>query len=119
MRHEGFGELLTRYQQGRVSRRTLLQGATALGLSAQAATLLAMRPVAAQSTPSAGEPSGELTIVLPRSLVALDPHGAQSVEEATAVVSSHIFDTLVVRDPASGELMPRLATSWEAENETT
>ncbi|MDQ3781173.1 MAG: ABC transporter substrate-binding protein [Chloroflexota bacterium] len=119
MRHEGLSELLTRYQQGRVSRRTLLQGATALGLSAQAATLLVTRPVAAQSTPSAGEPSGELTIVLPRSLVALDPHGAQSVEEATAVVSSHIFDTLVVRDPASGELLPRLATSWEAENETT
>ena len=44
MRHEELSELLTQYQHGRVSRRTLLQGATALGLSAQAATLLAPRP---------------------------------------------------------------------------
>lgn len=56
---------------------------------------------------------------MPRSLVSLDPHGAQSVEEATAVVSSHLFDTLVARDPASGELVPRLALSWQPLDELT
>lgn len=119
MRSHGFDGLVWGDRAGKLSRRRFVRGAVALGLSAQAATLLANGTAAVQSTPSSGTPSGELTVVLPRSLVALDPHGAQSVEEATAVVSSHVFDTLVVRDPVTGELGPRLATSWQAENPTT
>lgn len=114
-------ELIDGYRHGALSRRTLIQRLTAFGVTAPLAGLIAARPeaVSAQSTPSAGSPSGELVVVLPRSLVALDPHGAQSVEEATAVVSSHVLDTLIGRDPATGELVPRLATSWEAVDETT
>jgi peptide/nickel transport system substrate-binding protein len=109
--------LVRRRQTGDVSRRVFLQGIAALGLSLPLASLLERRGVSAlQATPEGDgrTPSGELTIVLPRSLVSLDPHGAQSVEEATAVISSHVFDTLLVRDPATGDLVPRLATSWQA-----
>jgi peptide/nickel transport system substrate-binding protein len=108
-------DLVRRRQSGSISRRAFLGGVTALGLSLPLATLLERQGAAAlQATPEGRMPSGELTIVLPRSLVSLDPHGAQSVEEATAVISSHVFDTLLVRDAASGELVPRLATSWQA-----
>ena len=108
--------LLRRYQTGAISRRQLLQAAAALGAGASAFSAVPRpRGAAAQST----TPSGDLTIVLPRSLVALDPHGPQSVEEATAVVSNHILGTLVRRDPATGELQPSLATSWEPTDETT
>ena len=112
--------LLRRYQSGAISRRQLLQGAAALGGGA-AALSTATRPrfAGAQATPSTGTPSGDLTVALPRTIVALDPHGAQSVEEATAVVNSHLLGTLVNRDPATGELVPALATSWEATDETT
>ena len=110
-------DLVRRRQTGSISRRSFMRGVTALGLSLPLATMLERHGVAAlQATPE-GEgrtPSGELTIVLPRSLVSLDPHGAQSVEEATAVISSHVLDTLLVRDAATGELVPRLATSWQA-----
>jgi len=104
-----------------MSRRSLVQRLAAVGVTAQLAGFLATRPEAAlaQSTPSTGAPSGELVVVLPRSLVALDPHGAQSVEEATAVVSSHVLDTLIGRDPVTGELVPRLATAWDATEPTT
>ena len=110
MRTDEIHTLLNRYHAGTISRRQLLRGAMAAGLAAPLATALTSgRLTAAQDSPS-----GELVIVLPRSLVALDPHGPQSVEEATAVISSHLFDTLVMRDPESQDLVPRLATTWEA-----
>lgn len=113
--------LIEQYETGSVSRRSLLQKLAVLGISAPLASLIAAQPnaVAGQATTSEQAPTGELVIVLPRSLVALDPHGAQSVEEATAVVSSMVLDTLVARDRATGELVPSLATSWEAVNDTT
>jgi len=49
----------------------------------------------------------------------MDPHGPHSVEESTAVILSMVLDTLVTRDPATGELMPSLATSWEATSDTS
>jgi len=107
--HLELDDVLRGYRTGTLSRRELARRLSALGLSLPLAGLLAERPAVEGEAPS-----GELTVVLPRSLVALDPHGAQSVEEATAVVSSHLFDTLVVRDPESQELRPRLALSWSA-----
>lgn len=118
--NERFFGLLGRFQAGSLSRRGFIQGAAALGLGAQAALIAATpRRAAAQATPSMLTPAGELTAVFPRSLVALDPHGAQSVEETTAVVSTHLHGTLVARDPVSGELLPRLALSWEATDDLT
>lgn len=114
-------ELVDGYTAGTLSRRSLLEGLMALGLTAPLATMIAARPeiVRAQATPAGEAPSGELTIVLPRSLESLDPHGAHSVEEATAVVLSMVLDTLVARDPDSGELLPSLATEWEAIDDRT
>lgn len=113
--------LVRGYMHGSVSRRTLLRRLSALGIGAPLATMIATRPhmAAAQATPSDVTPAGELTIVLPRSLESLDPHGAHSVEEATAVVLSMVLDTLVKRDPESGDLVPGLATSWEPTSETS
>jgi len=114
-------ELIHCYANGSVSRRALLQKLATLGISAPLAGMIAARPqvVAGQATPSGGTPQGELTIVLPRSLESLDPHGAHSVEEATAVILSMVLDTLVARDPATGDLLPSLATSWEATSDTS
>lgn len=113
-------ELIHGYANGSVSRRSLLQRLMALGISAPLAGMIAARPqaVAGQATPVDEAPAGELTVVLPRSLESFDPHGAHSVEEATAVVLSMMLDTLVIRDPATGELLPSLATSWEATSDT-
>ena len=118
--NERFFGLLDRFQDGSLPRRDFLKGAAVLGLGAQAAAIAAApRRAAAQATPSTLSPAGELTAVFPRSLVALDPHGAQSVEETTAVVSTHLHGTLIARDPATGELVPRLALSWEATDDLT
>jgi len=113
--------LIDSYTDGSISRRSLVQSLMAMGLTAQLAGMIAARPqiVRAQATPSGEAPSGELTIVLPRSLESLDPHGAHAVEEATAVVLSMVLDTLVTRDPESGELLPSLATAWEATDDRT
>jgi peptide/nickel transport system substrate-binding protein len=110
-------ELLIRRREGSLSRRRFLQAATALGLSVPLATTLEQG--GALALQDEGTPSGELTIVLQRVLVSLDPHGAQSVEEPTAVIASHIFDTLLGRDFETGELLPRLATAWEPVDERT
>jgi len=117
---DSVASLIRGYMSGSVSRRTLLRRLSALGIGAPLATMIAARPyvVAAQATPSDLEPAGELTIVLPRSLESLDPHGAHSVEEATAVVLSMVLDTLIKRDPGTGDLIPGLATSWEATSDT-
>ena len=111
-------ELLRRRREGSLSRRRFLQGATALGLSVPLATMLE-RGDAAVLQDDGAAPSGELTIVMQRVLVSLDPHGAQSVEEPTAVIASHIFGSLLTRDFDTGELQPSLATAWEAVDETT
>lgn len=118
---ESVADLIDRYTGGSVTRRSLLRRLMAFGLTAPLATMIASRPhtVGAQTTPASGAPAGELTIVLPRTLVSLDPHGASSVEEVTAVVSSMVLDTLVARDPETGDLLPSLATSWEAVTETS
>jgi len=118
--NDQFFGLLDRFQRGSLSRRGFVRGAAALGLGAQGAVIAAApRRAGAQATPSTRTPAGELTAVFPRSLVALDPHGAQGVEETTAVVSSHLHGALVTRDPISGELLPQLALSWEATDDLT
>jgi peptide/nickel transport system substrate-binding protein len=92
-----------------------MKAATGLGLSLPLATMLDQKGLAALQD---GE-GGELNIVMQRVLVALDPHGAQSVEEPTAVIASHIFGTLLNRDAESGDLVESLATAWEAVDDTT
>lgn len=108
-------ELVLRRREGIVSRRTFLKTATALGLSMPLATAFERSTLAALQD----APEGQLNIVMQRVLVSLDPHGAQSVEEPTAVIATHIFGTLLTRDGETGDLAPSLATEWEATDDTT
>ncbi len=108
-------ELVQRNHDGALSRRGFLKAATALGLSVPTVAVLDQHGLAALQD----DASGELNIVLQRVLVSLDPHGAQSVEEPTAVLASHIFGTLVTRNFETGDLQPSLASAWEATDETT
>ncbi len=108
-------DLVRRRKEGVLSRRSFIKATTALGMSFPLASMLESRGVAALQD----APAGELNIVMQRVLVSLDPHGAQSVEEPTAVIASHIFGTLVTRNFESGELEGSLATSWEAVDDLT
>lgn len=107
-------ELLGRRNEGVLSRRGFLKGATALGLSLPLAQALESGAMAALQD----APAGQLNIAMQRVLVSLDPHGAQSVEEPTAVIATHIFGALLTRDSESGELLPSLATEWSADGNT-
>jgi len=117
MKHEPafvINELLDRMNRGELSRRTFFKAAGALGLSASLASAFATGKAMAQDGSS-----GTLTIAMPRSLISLDPHGPQSVEEATAIVNSHLLDTLTTRNFETGEILPRLATEWTQPDETS
>jgi peptide/nickel transport system substrate-binding protein len=74
---------------------------------------------AADAKPVSRTPAGELKIGIHAKLTTLDPQGAQSVDGITHTAMQHVFDTLVGRDAATGNLVPRLATSWEAPDPTT
>lgn len=109
-------DLVRNRKEGLISRRGFLQAATAMGLSVPLATMLERQGAAALQD---GGSSGEIAIILPRTITSLDPHGAASVEESMAVIASHIFGTLVERDFDTGNLVPSLATEWEATSETS
>lgn len=105
--------------QNVLSRRRMMSGAIMVaGGSSLASALHHRRAMAAgteleNQTPSTRSPTGELKVSLPARIVALDALGAQGAEEPTRIVARHVFDTLVVRDEASGEYLPSLATVWE------
>jgi peptide/nickel transport system substrate-binding protein len=84
--------------------------------TAAAAPAATIAPAAAPTTaakPAARVPTGELKVALPAKIVALDPHGAQSVEEVLHTSIQHVMEPLVRRDPSSGSLVPGLATEWK------
>jgi peptide/nickel transport system substrate-binding protein len=69
--------------------------------------------------PAARVPTGELKIGIAAKLTTLDPHGAQSVDRETHTAMQHVLDTLVKRDPKSGNIVPNLATGWTNPDPTT
>src|SRR5690242_16338265 len=83
------------------------------------ATVVASPAAAAAAKPAARTSAGDLKIGLSAKLTTLDPHGAQSVDRETHTAVQHIFDTLVKRDPKSGEITPSLATGWTNPDPTT
>jgi len=62
---------------------------------------------------------GELRVALPETLDSPDPHGTSSMHMITIMLARNIFDTLVRWDPATREIVPMLATSWESIDPTT
>ncbi|MEF2074411.1 ABC transporter substrate-binding protein [Consotaella aegiceratis] len=70
-------------------------------------------------TVGAAFPAAAMDVTLAQSsaINTLDPHGSASVGLDLSVLS-HIYPTLILRDP-SYELVPSLATSWKAVDDTT
>lgn len=103
-----------------VSRRSFLCALLGLGL---AGPLSGCLPVAGTSVqparPTPVGPAGQLTVAMPFRVVAIDPHGAQGVERSTLTVARHIFDTLVFRDPFTGNYKPALAIEWSIPDQNT
>lgn len=107
-----------------MSRRRLLLGASLLGMSSMSPMF-----VAGQGTPASGEAeTSPETEGEPRSggIVILgyidepptmDPRATGSAKASNLLVN--VFDTLIALDPNSGELVPGLATSWEATDDGT
>lgn len=60
------------------------------------------------SRPSTAE--GEVTYGLTLSPTGIDPHLNASAE--LGIPLSSVYDTLIVQDPATGDFLPSLATSW-------
>lgn len=96
-----------------VSRRRLIQLATAAGISAAAAPgLLYVRSVGAQD----GESGGEIVVGLNYEMDSLDP--AVTPYAVSHWVMMNMFDTLVWRG-TDGSFYPGLADSWEINEDGT
>jgi len=83
---------------------------------------MASTAMLAACTPGGGSNEGsaaddQLSVVLPVEPPTLDPCDAAS-SSTGVVVRSNITEPLIEMDPASGELGPRLATSWEQKSDT-
>src|SRR5678815_5668092 len=92
----------------KLSRRTLLQGAAAVGAAAAAGPLA--RPAAAQTTQKR-----ELAVAQGGDIANLDPHLSTSSNDIR--ISFNIFDNLTSRRP-DGKLVPGLATEWKLQGQT-
>ena len=80
-------------------------------LATMVATLLAISGCSALS--GGGEaPSQELTVAFSQEIIGLDPYGTTNAHQALHMVDRQVFDTLVVRDEATGEYVPSLAEEW-------
>ena len=89
---------------GLVRRRPSLRGAVAGSLLALTALLGATSATLAQSR--------DITIVLQEEPYSVEPCNANT-SIIGKVLRQNIVETLVDRDPDTGEIIPRLATSWE------
>jgi peptide/nickel transport system substrate-binding protein len=89
-----------------------------VGSSASPTTASASGTATASGTTAgaAAKPGGTLNWALPNEAATLDPHVSSSRYDYQ--IESHLFDTLVVRDP-SGAPAPSLATKWESNTDGT
>lgn len=89
---------------------------TALGKLAAGAVLVAA--FGGSLTPAlADKASDTLTVALDMEVETMNPY--QSTSRMSLIASKMMFDTLVWRDPETGEHMPMLATAWEWLDPTT
>src|SRR5438128_9915944 len=66
--------------------------------------------------PAGAQPQGELRVAIPWTPENLDP--TMNLSSIRAAVGASMFDSLVGRD-ASGRIVPELAESWKAVDDTT
>lgn len=88
-------------------------------LAVSATTLVAACGGSAESTSQDGEPQagGTLRYALSQAPTCSDP--AQGGTNQTIYVSRQIVDSLTDQDPATGEITPWLAESWEVSSDAT
>lgn len=105
-------DLATRFREGRLNRRQLLQGGLALGLSAPAAIafLEACSGGAGAGTASASTKS-KITIQITQEPTSLDPTRDATASIATLLLTN-VYEPLVRLDE-TGKVVPGLARSWE------
>lgn len=80
------------------------------GNLAAGAAILAI--IAAMGGPALAQPSDGVRIVLPSEPTDLDPCN-NSLSAVGNVIRQNVIETLTVLDPVTGDVKPRLATSWE------
>ncbi len=71
----------------------------------------------AAGTAAADKASDTLTVALDMEVETMNPY--QSTSRMSLIASKMMFDTLVWRDPKTGEFAPMLATEWEWVDATT
>lgn len=114
MSAEPFEDLARRFQEGRISRRQLLGGALALGLSVPAAVaFLEACSGSGGSGGSAGAVSSKpkLTVGIIQEPTSLDPTAAATASIALLLLGN-VYEGLVRLDP-TGKIVPALARSWD------
>ncbi|NEE04558.1 ABC transporter substrate-binding protein [Phytoactinopolyspora halotolerans] len=102
------------------TRRTKRRGASALAATATALALaLAGCGADSDTAPPDGDPSADrsLTIAVQSGPNSLDP--AQLIDGQQTFVWSGVLDTLLARDPETGELIPNAAERWEYNEDGT
>ena len=80
-------------------------------------SLMLSLSLALSATAHASKANDTLDVGYERVLLTLNPYA--STNRLPLVLGHNWGDTLVVRDPASGKLVPHLATSWKKINTTT
>lgn len=111
-----------RFLQATATAAVALASSGLLGACSQPAPSASSAPTSAPAGPATAgtrAAAGELKVSLPSHIVGLDPLGSQAAEESVQTVAGHLFDTLVSRDPRTGQFQPGLATSWNAPDAQT
>lgn len=104
------------------SRRAVLIGGTGLlsaGFLAACGAAPGGDPTGESATPT-GDPvaGGELRFAIGNDVGSLNPQGGGTGND-TLYVNRQVFDSLLFHHPETGELEPWLASSWEADAEST
>lgn len=115
---QSFLNLIEGVSKGQLTRRQMLQGAAALGLTGAALSSLDLVSASAQeSTPAVSPVSGgTLHVSLQADPTTLDP--TQAGLTAIWKVIEHVYDTLVRVDPTLAAI-PGLAESWDISDDAT
>lgn len=93
--------------KGKTTKRTLLLGAAALGLTAASLGTAGGNAFAAK--PASAKSGGTLTATVP-DLISLDPLSTDSNDIAVETIAPQVFNSLIYND--KGKFKPDLASSW-------
>lgn len=72
---------------------------------------VASQSASASASASKAPAATKLTVAIEAQISILDPDGTASDDSVSAILN--IFDALLDRDPTNGDILPRLATSWQ------